>query len=135
MFGFLFLPLLRMPLIFLILYIATCGHPLYSAFLVISTIWWLWMISHYSWTFPLRAKSEAFPTPLHFFAWVSAQFGLTIKAVQCDNGREFDNTASRSFFLSRGVQLRMPCPYTSSQNGKAERMIRTTNNIMRTLLF
>ena len=83
--------------------------------------------SHYSWTFPLRAKSETFPTLLHFFAWVSTQFSLTVKAVQCDNGREFDNSTSRSFFLSRGVQLRMSCPYTSPQNGKAERMIRTTS--------
>ena len=89
--------------------------------------------SHYSWTFPLRFKSEAFSTLSHFFAWVSTQFGLTIKVVQCDNGREFDN-ASRSF-LTRGVQLRMSCPYTSAQNGKAERMIRTTNDVMRTLLF
>ena len=48
--------------------------------------------SHYSWTFPLRAKSETFPTLLHFFAWVSTQFGLTVKAVQCDNRREFDNS-------------------------------------------
>ncbi|WVZ95212.1 hypothetical protein U9M48_041006 [Paspalum notatum var. saurae] len=31
---------------------------------------------------------------------VSTQFGLTIKAVQCDNGREFDNNASCSFFLT-----------------------------------
>ncbi|WVZ87055.1 hypothetical protein U9M48_033752 [Paspalum notatum var. saurae] len=91
--------------------------------------------SHYSWTFPLRFKSETFSTLSHFFAWVSTQFGLTIKAVQCDNGREFDNNASRSFFLTRGVQLRMSCPYTSAQNGKAERMIRTTNDVMRTLLF
>ena len=45
--------------------------------------------SHYSWTFPLRAKSGAFPTLQvddfsHYFshyAWVSTQFGLTIKAV------------------------------------------------------
>ena len=36
--------------------------------------------SHYSWTFSLRAKSETFSTLLHFFAWVSTQFGLTIKA-------------------------------------------------------
>jgi hypothetical protein len=43
-----------------------------------------------------------FPTLLHFFAWVSTQFGLTVKAVQCDNCREFDNSTSRSFFLSRG---------------------------------
>jgi transposase InsO family protein len=91
--------------------------------------------SHYSWTFPLRAKSETFPTFLHLFAWVSTQFGSTIKAVQCDNGREFDNHTSRSFFLSQGVQLRMSFPYTSPQNGKAERMLRTTNDVMRTLLI
>ena len=91
--------------------------------------------SRYSWTFPLRAKSETFPTLLHFFAWVSTQFGLTIKAIQCDNGHEFDNHISRSFFLSRGVQLHMSCPYTSPQNGKAERMIRMTNDVMRILLI
>ncbi|WVZ54995.1 hypothetical protein U9M48_005716 [Paspalum notatum var. saurae] len=91
--------------------------------------------SHYSWTFPLRFKSKVFSTLSHFLAWVSTQFGLTIKAVQCDNGREFDNNASRSFFLTHGVQLRMSCPYTSAQNGKAERMIHTTNDAMHTLLF
>jgi hypothetical protein len=59
--------------------------------------------SHYSLTFPLRAKSETFPALHQFFAWVSTQFGLTIKAVQYDNGREFDNSTSRAFFLSHGV--------------------------------
>ena len=39
------------------------------------------------------------------------------------------------FFLSHGVALRMSCPYTSRQNGKAERSIRTINNIMCSLLF
>jgi hypothetical protein len=60
------------------------------------------IFSHYSWTFPLRAKFDTFRTLLHFFAWVSTQFGLTIKAVHCDNGHEFDNNSSRSF-LSLGV--------------------------------
>jgi histone deacetylase 1/2 len=90
--------------------------------------------SHYSWTFPLRAKSDTFPTLLHFFAWLSTQFGLTVKTIQCDNRREFDNSTSRSFFTG-GVQLRMSCPYTSPQNGKAKRMIRTTNDVMRTFLI
>ena len=63
------------------------------------------------------------------------QFGYTIKTVQCDNGREFDNSASRAFFLANGISLRMSCPYTSQQNGKAECMIHTTNNVTRTLLF
>ena len=34
-----------------------------------------------------------------------------------------------------GVNLRMSCPYTSQQNGKAERIIRSINNITRSLLF
>jgi hypothetical protein len=82
----------------------------------------------------LCAKSDTFPALLHFFAWVSTQFGLTVKAVQRDKGREFDNSTSRSF-LTRGVQFRMSCPYTSPQNDKVERMIRTTNDVMRTLLI
>ena len=83
----------------------------------------------------MRFKSETFKTLSHFFAWVSTQFGRSVQAIQCDNGREFDNSSSRSFFLTHGIQLRMSCPYTSAQNGKAERMIRTTNDIMCSLLF
>lgn len=41
----------------------------------------------------------------------------------------------RAFFLSRDVQQLSLCPYTSPQNGKAERMIRTITNLIRTLLF
>lgn len=33
------------------------------------------------------------------------------------------------------VSLRMSCPHTSPQNGRAERIIHTTNNIIRSLLF
>jgi hypothetical protein len=71
----------------------------------------------------------------HFFAYVSTQFHRTIKAVQCDNGREFNNATSRAFFTTKGVLLRMSCPYTSPQNGKAERILRTINNMLRSLLF
>lgn len=91
--------------------------------------------SHYSWTFPLRLKSDTFSTISHFFAYVRTQFGTVIKSIQCDNDREFDNSAARHFFLNHGVVLRMSCPHTSQQNGKAERIIRSTNNIMRSLMF
>jgi hypothetical protein len=80
-------------------------------------------------------KSDTFTTLTHFFAWVSTQFSRPIHALQCDNGREFDNHASRSFFLTSGVQLRLSCPYISAQNGRAERMIRTTTNMICCLLF
>jgi hypothetical protein len=91
--------------------------------------------THYLWTFPLKQKSDTFTTLSNFFAYVATQFSCTVKAIQCDNRREFDNSSTRTFLLSKGVQLRMSCPYTSPQNGKTERIIRTTNNVIRTLLI
>jgi hypothetical protein len=90
--------------------------------------------SHYFWTFPLHLKSNTLSTLTNFFAYVRTQFGVTIQSIQCDNGREFDNLQAHNF-SSRGVHLRMSCPYTSAQNSKAERVIRSINNIIRTLLI
>jgi hypothetical protein len=85
--------------------------------------------------FPLRMKSDTLTTLTHFFAWVSTQFHRSVWALQCDNGREFDNHAAQSFFLTSGVQLRLSCPYTSTQNSRVEHKIRTKANMIRCLLF
>jgi histone deacetylase 1/2 len=87
------------------------------------------------WTFPLRAKSEALSCILAFHAYVSTQFQLPLIALQTDNGREFDNHAMRSFLSTNGVAFRLSCPYTSSQNGKAERILCTVNDCVRSLLI
>jgi hypothetical protein len=50
--------------------------------------------SNFLWTFPLKLKSDTFPTFSYFFAYARTQFGASIKAIQCDNGREFDNSSS-----------------------------------------
>lgn len=91
--------------------------------------------SHYLWTFPLRFKSDTYTTLTNFFAHVHTQFGTTVKAIKCDNGKEFDNFSARTFFLTCGIHLRMSCPCTSAQNGNAERIIHSTNNVIRLLLF
>ena len=59
--------------------------------------------THYTWTFSLRLKSETFGVISNFFSYVRTQFDSTIKAVQCDNGREFDHSSARTFFLTHGV--------------------------------
>jgi hypothetical protein len=69
--------------------------------------------THYLWSFPLKLKSDTFTTLSNFFTYVSTQFGRTVKAIQCDNGREFGNSSARFFLLSNATQLRMSCPYTS----------------------
>jgi hypothetical protein len=91
--------------------------------------------THYLWTFSLKLKSDTFTTLSNFFAYVATQFGSTVKAIKCDNGREFDNSSTRTILLSKGIQLRMSCSYTPSQNGKAECIIRSINNIICTLLI
>jgi hypothetical protein len=91
--------------------------------------------THYLWIFPLKLKFDTFTTLSNFFAYVSTQFDRTVKAIQCDNRREFDNSSTRFFLMSNGTQLRMSCPYTSPQNGKVERIIRSVNNVIRTLLI
>lgn len=91
--------------------------------------------TQYFWSFPLRKKSDVYNTFVAFHAYASTQFNLSIQSIQCDNGREFDNTKLDVFCGSHGILFRFSCPYTSQQNGKAERAIRTTNDVVRTLLF
>ena len=91
--------------------------------------------SHYVWTFPLRHKYDVLPTLISFHAFVRTQFQAPIMCFQTDNGREFDNSASRAFFATRGIALRLTYPYTSQQNGRAERVLQTLNDGVRALLF
>lgn len=91
--------------------------------------------SHYLWVFPLKSKTAVYDTFVHFHKYVQTQFGYFIKALQCDNGREYDNNRFTLFSSCHGMIWRYSCPHTSPQNGKVERMIRTINNVCRSLLF
>lgn len=55
--------------------------------------------------------------------------------MEVDNAGEFLNHSLRSFSSTHGIALRLSCPYTCLQNGKVERAIRTTSDILRTLLI
>ncbi|KAJ9542336.1 hypothetical protein OSB04_028842 [Centaurea solstitialis] len=90
--------------------------------------------TNYLWTFPLAQKSQVFSCFLTFKNFVRTQFERDIKSIQCDNGKEFDNTQFWQLCSSHGLSFRLSCPHTSSQNGKAERKLRSINNIIRTLL-
>lgn len=91
--------------------------------------------SHYIWVYPLHRKSECFGKFLHFSTYVRNQFHKSIKAFQCDNGGEYTSRVFLDHLAANGIQLRFSCPHTSQQNGRAERMLRTINNLIRTLLI
>lgn len=90
--------------------------------------------THFAWVYPLRYKSEVYQKFIEFNIFVKTQFQKNIKSFQTDMGREFNNQLFHNFCLRHGMQFRFSCPHTSSQNGKAERIIRTLNNITRSLL-
>ncbi|KAJ9562428.1 hypothetical protein OSB04_007588 [Centaurea solstitialis] len=91
--------------------------------------------SHFLWVFPLRAKSEVFSVFKTFRAYVLNQYKTDIQLFQCDNGRKFNNQPFLDFLKTHGIKICFSCPYTSQQNGKAERIIRTINNTLRTSLI
>jgi histone deacetylase 1/2 len=91
--------------------------------------------SHYVWTFPLLQKSDVVPTFLSFCSYVTCQFHLPILAFQTDNGRDFDNFTMSSYLQENSIALRLSCPYTSAQNGKAECTLRTPNDSVRAMLL
>lgn len=91
--------------------------------------------THYTWVYPLHRKSDTFAKYLHFSAYVRTQFKCSIKALQCDNGGEYTSRAFLDHLAATGTDICFSCPHTSQQNGWAERMLRTINNLVRTLLI
>lgn len=91
--------------------------------------------THFVWVYPLKHKSDVFATFLLFSSYVQNQLGQKIKSLQCDNGGEYNNRQFLEHLASHGIVARFSCPYTSQQNGKAERTLRTLNNFVRTLLI
>src|SRR6185437_14005050 len=135
MLDFRFLFLLRMLRMLLISFTVTCGHLLYSACLAIDIIWSLLMIFlitlGLSFCAPSLRPSPPSSTSLPGCALRSAS-PLRPSSVTT-GGSSITPPPGPSFCL--GVFSYVCLPYTSHQNGKAERMIRTTNDVVRTLLI
>ncbi|MDV3143336.1 MAG: DDE-type integrase/transposase/recombinase, partial [Sweet potato little leaf phytoplasma] len=88
--------------------------------------------SRYVWIYPLKQKNDTLAAFNHFVALVRTQFDSNIKALQTDNGGEF--APIHRLCESMGVQLRLTCPHTSQQNGRAERKHRHVVETALTLL-
>ncbi|KAD2805276.1 hypothetical protein E3N88_38653 [Mikania micrantha] len=90
--------------------------------------------TNYVWTFPVANKSAAYSIFLKFHSFLVTQFERGIKSFKCDNGTEYNNKSFHDFCTQNGMTFQFSFPHASSQNGKAERKIRSINNIVRTLL-
>jgi hypothetical protein len=90
--------------------------------------------SRFSWIYPLHTKSETYDVFLKFKILVENQFSTTIKELQSDGGGEYTSLLFQSFLKANGIVHRKSCPYTSPQNGLAERKLRHILETRLTLL-
>lgn len=88
--------------------------------------------SKYTWIYPLKHKSVALEAFKHFITYVKTQFTKTIKAFQFDNGGEFIQI--HHMCNKMGIVSRLSRPYTSAQNGQAERKHRHVTETSLSLL-
>ena len=80
--------------------------------------------SRYTWLSPLYNKSEVLTCFVKFKLMAENQFSTTIKQLQSDGGGEYTSLIFQSFLTKHGIVHRKSCPYTSQQNGLAERKLR-----------
>lgn len=88
----------------------------------------------YCWFFPLKYKSEAFSSFIHFKSMVENILCTKIVTSRFDSGGEFINIQFSTFLRDHGIIHQLSCLYTPEQNGCVERKHRHLVETARTLL-
>ena len=83
----------------------------------------------------LQDKTQAATLIEHHCERVKRQTGKYPRWLRVDNGREFVNQKVKDWAGSKGIELETTAPYSSSQNGVAERYNRTLLDLARTMLL
>jgi hypothetical protein len=78
----------------------------------------------FSWLYPLQTKSNVYDCFIRFKLLVEKQFSSSIKQLQSDGRGEFMSHQFQTFLANMGIAHIKSCPYTSQQNGLAERKLR-----------
>jgi len=69
----------------------------------------------------MKHHSELFHIFQSFFNEIKTQFGVSIRVLRSDNGREYLSHSFKQFKASHGILHQTSCAYTPKQNGVAER--------------
>lgn len=83
----------------------------------------------------MKLKSDFFDIFIQFQKLVKNQHSTKIKIFQSDGGAEFKSNHFQFHLRQNGIQHQMSCPYTPSQNGRAERKHRHITETGLALLF
>ena len=88
-----------------------------------------------SWTYILKSRKEVLSRVQHFLLEIITQYETMVKILRTDNALEFTQKAIEELCLAHGIVHQTTCPYTSQQNGVAERKHRHLLDMVRTLLL
>ena len=87
------------------------------------------------WVYLLKNKGLMVSILPEFIAFLEQQYPQhSLRTLRTDNGGEFVNHAISKTLSARGIKHELTAPYTSAQNGVAERRNRTILDDVRTLL-
>ena len=81
--------------------------------------------ANFGFTTLLRLRSGAFEFYASTEAYIERTSGCSVRAVRLDGALEFTAGAMGRHFQSKGISIQVTAPYAHSQNGKAERYVRT----------
>ena len=90
--------------------------------------------SRYVWAYILKHKSEVFEKFMEWKAMVELQTGKKLKKLRSDNGGEYLSEQFTNYFKKNGIQRQLTIRKTPEQNGVAERLNRTLEEMMRAML-
>lgn len=88
-----------------------------------------------TWLFLFSDKSQVPALIMNFITYVSTQFKKIVKILRTDNGTEFISCVLSKQLLNLGILHQTSCPYTSQQNGIAERKHQHLLKVARALRF
>ena len=86
------------------------------------------------WAYAIKTKDETFACFKRFLSRAEAQSGKKLKALRTDNGGEYIANDFKQFCAERGIKREFTAPYTPAQNGVAERMNRTIQERVMSML-
>ena len=90
--------------------------------------------SNYGHTALLAHKSDAFSAYLPVEASWELKSGHRVRAIRSDGAKELIEGKFAKYLLEKGITQQITAPYAHSQNGKAERYVRTLEDGAQTLL-
>jgi len=86
------------------------------------------------WAYPLRSKDHVLTVFQKLVTLVETQTGKKFKCLRSDNGGEYTSKAFQDFCDMKGIKREFTAPYNHQQNGVAERMNRTIQEKVRSML-